>query len=182
MNIFLLFLALFFISLEAIPAQVLIIRHGEKPPEGIHLNTRGKERAYALVPFFEGREEFLVYGKPYAIYAMGQNREDSSLRPIETVQLLASTLNIPLITNFKHYQFKEMADEILNRTDYEGKSILISWEHKSINDIAKALGVKEEIKKWKSGIYDRVYKLSFKSGEVKFEDLPQRLLFGDSES
>ncbi|MFN4173723.1 MAG: hypothetical protein ACK4HV_01280, partial [Parachlamydiaceae bacterium] len=160
----------------------LIIRHAEKPNDGIHLNTRGWERAYALVPFFSERDEFIVYGKPYAIYAMGQNRENSSVRPIETVQLLASTLNIPLITSFKHFEYKEMVDEILNRPDYEGKSILISWEHKSINDIAKALGVKGELKKWKGAIYDRVYKLTFKNGEVKFEDLPQRLLFGDSES
>lgn len=182
MNISLLFLVIFFVSLEAVPAQVLIIRHGEKPPEGNHLNVRGWERAYALVPFFQGRQDLLVFGKPFAIYAMGQLREDSSLRPIETVRLLAETLKIPLITNFKHYQFPEMANEILRRSEYEGKSILICWEHKSINDIAKALGVKEDLKKWKGAIYDRVYKLTYKNGAVEFENLPQRLLFGDSDS
>ncbi len=142
----------------------------------------GNGKAYALVPFFQGREDLLVYGKPFTIYAMGQNKEDSSVRPIETVQLLAETLKVPLITSYKHYQFPEMAQEILNRPEYEGKSILISWEHKSINDIAKALGVKEDLKKWKGAIYDRVYKITFKNGAVKFEDLPQRLLFGDSET
>lgn len=182
MNILYLFLVLFFVTLEAIPAQVLIIRHGEKPPEGIHLNVRGWERAYALVPFFQGREDLLVYGNPFAIYAMGQNREDTSVRPIETVRLLAETLKVPFITSYKHYQYPEMVQEILSRPEYEGKSILISWEHNSINDIAKALGVKEDLKKWKGDIYDRVYKLTFKHGVVKFENLPQRLLFGDSES
>lgn len=39
-------------SLHAAPAQIIIIRHAEKPPEGNQLSIKGMERAAALIPFF----------------------------------------------------------------------------------------------------------------------------------
>ncbi len=175
---FWIFLLLFF-SLQGEPAQVLIIRHAEKPPEGEHLDQKGRERAFALAPFFLGRAEVLDFGLPVAIYAMGQNREDSSLRPQETVQEVAKALNLQPITRFKKGDEALMAEEILLNKEYHGKSILICWEHHSIQDIVKAFNFPEP-PKWHGSVFDRVYKLILGNGSRAFYNLPQRLLFEDS--
>lgn len=176
MKFWILVLALF--SLEATPAQVLIIRHAEKPAEGIHLDQRGWERAYALAPFFKGRPEVLEFGPPVAIFAMGQSHEDSSLRPQETVQEIGKIFNIRPITQYTKKQSEELVKEILSNPAYEGKSVLICWEHKAIAEIVEKFGAHPP--KWHGSVFDRVYKLVFRGSAVDFYDLPQRLLFDDS--
>ena len=71
------------------PAQVIIIRHAEKPDSGNGLSLKGMKRAAALVPYFLGTESLLKFGEPVAIYAQAQRHETSSIRPIETVRPLA---------------------------------------------------------------------------------------------
>jgi len=39
-------------SLHADPAQVILIRHAEKPEQGHDLSLPGRQRAAALVPYF----------------------------------------------------------------------------------------------------------------------------------
>ena len=40
-------------SALATPAEIIILRHGEKPTYGNDLNKQGKERARELVDFFK---------------------------------------------------------------------------------------------------------------------------------
>src|SRR5665213_1161111 len=93
-------LALFFAAFmfnavaSATPAQIVIIRHGEKPKSGPDLDARGYQRAHALVGFFEKNPAMLRFGRPVAIYAMAPKTQvdpsddEGSLRAIETVQPL----------------------------------------------------------------------------------------------
>ena len=99
-------------NLVALPAQVIIIRHAEKPPQGNELSLKGKERAAALVPYFTETENLITNGTPAAIYAMKAPKADSSLRPIQTVTPLADQLKIKIKDNFERDNYKKMVEEI----------------------------------------------------------------------
>jgi hypothetical protein len=163
------------------PAQVILIRHAEKPPEGHDLSLQGRERAAALAPFFLEAPEVLTYKAPAAIYAQAVNQEARSRRPIETVTPLAKALKLDLITRYGHSDYPRMAKDILANPDYKGKMVLICWEHKVIPDMARELGVKDAPAKWPGEAFDRLWVITYKAdGPPTFRDLPQRLLFGDS--
>src|SRR4051812_2923021 len=94
MTTFGLFLSLWAASCYSHPAQVIIIRHAEKPDDGNELSLRGEERAAALVPYFLKTGELLKFKTPVAIYAQRPKDADSSLRSIETVKPLADALHL----------------------------------------------------------------------------------------
>ena len=116
----------------AAPAQVIIIRHGEKPATGNNLCPQGICRADALATVFP--EQF---GTPAAIYAMAPNSEDGSMRPIETVTPLANALGVTINRDFTRLQFSEVVNAIKTNPAYDGKMVLISWEHKVIPRLAQ---------------------------------------------
>lgn len=142
----------------AVPAEVLLIRHGEKPPKGNNLNVRGMQRAQALVPLFANMPFYssntggttAVYGVPVAIYARGQKKATSSARPIETVTPLAKQLGVSINhaidtdtfspKNAKKYahMYYDLVNEILGNPAYNGQKVLICWEHDAIPTIAQA--------------------------------------------
>jgi hypothetical protein len=166
---------------EAGPAQVIIIRHAEKPDEGNDLSLKGRERAAALVPYFRGRPEVLSYKTPVAIYAQGAKKKDSSRRPVETVKGLAQALNLDIIDKYTHDEFPKMVAEILAKPEYDGRMVLICWEHKVIPDIAEAFDVKGAPAQWHGHVFDRTWVITFKPDKkASFQDLPQKLMFGDS--
>jgi hypothetical protein len=177
----LLFTSLAF-NLSAMPAQVFIIRHAEKPPEGNGLSLKGKERAAALVPYFMETKELIIHGTPVAIYAMAAPKEDSSVRPIDTVKKLADELKITVNTNYVRDNYKKMVDDIKSNAAYSGKTVLISWEHDVIPDIARSFGALQAPYRWQSDVFDRVWMITFEvpTGRAVFQNIPQRLMFGDS--
>ncbi len=168
-------------SMHAMPAQVIIIRHAEKPPEGHSLSTKGKERAAALAPFFLENKEVLTFGTPVAIYAMAAPKEDSSKRPIETVKPLAEALKLTTKDTYARDSYKKMVDEIKADTSYEGKMVLICWEHDLIPEISRAFSALQAPARWNGDAFDRLWTITFsKSGKATFQNVPQRLMFGDS--
>lgn len=179
--LFLIF-SLFIIQLiEATPAQVIIIRHAEKPLQGNILSTKGRERAAALAPFFIETKELLTYGLPIAIYAMQPSKEDPSEGPLQTVTPLADALKLSIKTNFERDNYRPMVDEIMNTPAYSGKMVLICWDHKLIPDIARAFRALQTPGRWPPEAFDRLWIINFAStGKVTFQNLPQRLMYGDS--
>jgi hypothetical protein len=177
-------LLLFLFSLSALyanPAQVIIIRHAEKPPAGTSLTLKGRERAAALVPFFLGAPPVLQFGPPTAIYAARPTAQHPSLRSEQTVQSLADEMKLPLLTQYNPLQVEQLAEEILTHPDYEDKMVLICWSHTEIPRLAAHLGAKKSPKRWPDDSYDRLWILNFDpEGSVSFENLPQKLLFGDA--
>ncbi len=162
------------------PRQVCIIRHAEKPLEGNHLSLAGRERAAALVPLFLESPELLEFRLPVAIYAQSQKKETSSLRAIETVKPLAESLKLTINEKFNRDQFREMVADVLHNSAYKDRMVLICWEHKIIPEIVKALGVEAGSTKFPD-VYDRVWTVTFRPGQKPaFNDLPQRLMFGDA--
>ncbi|MDP1836701.1 MAG: hypothetical protein Q8K75_12350 [Chlamydiales bacterium] len=167
-------------SLQAMPAQVIIIRHGEKPLKGNDLDTKGKERAAALAPFFLGTPLLQKFGLPVAVYAQRPSSEDPSMRPIQTATPIAEALGIKVNTTYQHLQFARMAQEIRTRPEFHGKVVLVAWEHHVIPELARKLGAKNAPKKWDGDVFDRLWVITYDGSQVLFQDLPQRLLYGDS--
>jgi len=168
----------------ATPAQVIIIRHAEKQKNGNDLSARGFQRADALVGLFERDSDVLKFGLPAAIYAMEPRNSgtsgETSLRAIETIQPLASALNLPIHSDYVKSDYAAMVQEIMTDPAYNGRMVLICWEHKVIPPMAEAFGASQVPSSWGKGVYDRLWLLTFKNGQVAFADLPQRLLPGDS--
>jgi hypothetical protein len=193
-RIFLMFsLLLFSAFVGASPSEVLIIRHAEKPTtpqlngksDGRDLSPQGYQRAQALVKLFTLDARMLESGPPVAIYAGSPKKPDTgSIRPLETIQPTAHALGLNPNTNFISDDYNSMVNEVMTTSDYEGKTVLISWPHDQIPEIASLFGVDshEFPSKWDGSVFDRVWKIKFdKSGKVtSFEDLPQHVLPGDS--
>lgn len=74
-----------------------------------------------------------------------------------------------------------MTNAILDDLAFAGKIVLICWHHANIPDVAKALGVSKP-PKWDGKVFDRVWKITYPKGQATLNDLPQMLLFGDSNS
>jgi broad specificity phosphatase PhoE len=181
--LFLLPVFLFTNALLAEPAEIVIIRHAEKPSQGNELSLAGRERAAALLPYFLGNPEVLDFGRPVAIYAQSQKHTTSSLRPIQTVQPLADALHLKIKDAFDRDDYKKMVAEIKHESKYDGHTVLICWEHKVIPEIAKEFEADDAPRRWHGDSFDRTWVLKGKSGHrYKFKDLPQKLMFGDSKN
>ena len=167
---------------EARPAQVILIRHGEKnePDEGIHLSEKGFARARALVSYFSSNSEVLRKGPIRAFFAMMPKDESGSRRAIETLEPSSRALGIPVRSGFKRGEYPAMVAQILSEPSFSGGTVVICWEHKVIPPIAKALGAEQAPSLWDGAVYDRAWFLDLGTPEVLFRNLPENVLPGDS--
>lgn len=163
----------------AVPAGIFIVRHGEKLPDIDHLSTKGEERAAALAPYFAGTYG-LTSNNVAAVYAAKSNAE--SIRPVQTCTPLANLFKQPVNSEFKDEDYKQAAQQILTNANYNGKFVIICWKHHVIPQLAHALGIIPQPRKWHNNIFDRVWVIHYdQAGKVTlFKNLPQKLLFGDS--
>jgi hypothetical protein len=166
------------------PAQILIIRHGEKPPEdamSTDLSDAGKERAAALHELFEKSEKRpMPFATPDFIFATKNSKK--SHRPLETVTPLAKKLKLTIQSEIANEDFPKLAEELFGNPKYADKTILISWHHGTIPMLAEKLKATGFPESWKSEVFDRVWQITYDSqGKVTFLDRPQHLLPKDSE-
>ncbi|HVC09096.1 MAG TPA: histidine phosphatase family protein [Elusimicrobiota bacterium] len=163
------------------PAQVIIIRHAEKPAVGNNLSPRGEERAKALVGFFKTNPAVAQFGTPAAIYAMTPKADGKDARPLETVEPLANSLGLAVDTNVPKADVAGLAKAVMSDPAGAGKMVLIAWEHHLIPAIAKAFGLTSAPETWPDDVFDRAWIINFDGGKpVSFKNIPQRLLPGDS--
>lgn len=181
-SIFLLF-GLFFLGAKVVatPAQVVIIRHGEKIDDiDPNLSEKGQKRAKALVDLFLKNPELSKYGSPVAIFATNP-KANGSLRSIQTVTPLSERIGQPINRDFSKKKIPALVDFIMQNPSYKGRTVVISWVHESIPELAKKFGSALAPIKWKSRSFDRVWILNFDPKAVfSFKDIPQKLLPGDS--
>lgn len=174
------------IAAQAMPAQVMIIRHAEKYEDRhrIHLSPRGHTRAMALAQFFQSDPRVLEYGVAAAVIAQRSSQDKRSVRCEETVEPLARALGQTVMNRFAYGEVTDLAEWLRAGRDWDGKSVLICAQHMDIVPLAKALGVPQVRQPfWPHETYDRVWLIDFSptDGQVtSFRDIPQRLLFGDS--
>ena len=150
------------------PAQIILIRHAEKPadPEDPHLSPAGVLRAKRLVSFMTTDAAMIKFGLPVAVFATQTTKHDNGQRTQETVAPLARALRVPVQTPFLGKDYAALAKQILANAAYAGKTVLICWNHEEIPQLAAALGVTPEPPKWKDRVFDRVYLISYQNGKA----------------
>ncbi len=176
---------------SAAPAQIIFIRHGEKPAQGNELNEQGFARAKALVPYFQTSPDVTKYGTPAAIYAMKPKGPTGSVRPIQTVTPLATTLGLTIISDYLKEDSAGLVKAVMSNTAYDGKMVLVCWEHNAIPDIVAAFASYTATSSsvtstlptaWDSSAFDRTWILNISDGKItSFQDLPQHIMPGDSD-
>jgi hypothetical protein len=174
----------------AAPAQVVFIRHAEKPGNSNELSEQGFRRAQALVKFFLSEPAVNRYGPPAGIYAAAPKHEDSSIRSIQTVTPLAKALQLTINKNFTRGETRKLARSIMQNPAYDGKMVLVCWQHAAlvdaIRDLAEESGASPKLLgvlpvEWPDETFDRAWILDFDRGSAAhFKNIPQRLLPGDS--
>lgn len=164
------------------PAQIILLRHAEKPPDDadVHLSERGFERAQALVPFLTTNAVFRTNGLPAALFAPKFTRRGHSRRPYETLEPLASHLKLPIQTPYGTEDYRPLARRLLADPACDGKTVVVCWVHDCLPELARELGATLKAKRWKDRVYDRVWLLTLQGEHVSLTSLPQRLLPGDS--
>lgn len=164
------------------PAQIILLRHAEKPADAanVHLNSRGEERARALVSLLGRNSPFTTNAPVVALYAAGVTSHGHSHRTGETLAPLSKDLGLSVHATFDSDHYALVANEILHKRAYRGKSVIVCWTHHDIADLAAALGVKPKPAAWKDKIFDRLWIIDYSQARAHLRDVPQRLLKGDS--
>jgi len=164
------------LPVAAQPREILIIRHAEKPDTGNspHLTPRGYSRASALVGLFAAS-----YDTPDYVFATQASKQSN--RPVETLTPFVAALHMELNSSIADDDFATLAQQILSDPQYAGKMLIICWHHGNIPALAHALGASDAPKTWPDPVFDRVWRIRYNNSGTTFENLPQRLLFGDSQ-
>ncbi|MGH7523263.1 MAG: hypothetical protein ACREK8_03065 [Gemmatimonadales bacterium] len=147
------------VAQAARPAQVILIRHAEKPddPRNPHLSPAGVKRAERLVGFIANDPLMKRFGPPVAIYATHMTNDGDGQRTAETVAPLAKALRLKVLTPAVGKNYDVVAQEVLGNPAYAGKTVVICWNHEEIPQLAAALGVRPIPPRWKGSVFDEVY-------------------------
>ena len=162
-------LALVTWTVAADPAQVILIRHGEKPEnkKDPHLTPAGRRRAVAWKDFFSSRDPH-----PVALFAPKPSQQHPSVRPIETLEPLGQSLHLTVETPTESGDHANLARTIRSGARYENKTVVICWVHQSLPDLAQELGVKHPPAEWGAENYGTAWVLSYTAGKVELKEIP----------
>lgn len=188
-------LFLFFIfqiaALQALPLQVIIIRHGEKDLANGQLTPKGQSRAGALAPYLTELDltstnpPLLQFGVPTALFAARPAlfSDDETIRCIQTLIPTSLKLKLPIHSPYAPLQEEELAHFILTDRRYEGANVVICWHHTLIAALIEAFGYQPPaaILPYPNR-FDLVWVMTFPAPIPKMTLTPvlQELLFGDS--
>ncbi len=174
------------------PEQILLIRHGEKPPPfgtpgGVSedgrphehsLIVRGWQRAGALANFFCMPRDGAVQC-PTRLYAPPRRgKAGDHGRPFQTLAAVAAKLGTEIDTRFTLDEEEQLVADVRAR----GGVVLIAWEHKRLHTIANAILGDETTapQQWPDDRFDVVWIFDRQpSGTYRFDQRPQLLLGGD---
>jgi broad specificity phosphatase PhoE len=171
-------------------AKIMLIRHAEKPngdggpglmPNGTEnpraLTLTGWKRANALVGLFNPPDVALPnppLAKPRSLFASGSE----SLRPKQTIAPLASALNLSIRAFLKGQEV-----ELVAAVKAADDTVLISWQHEAIPEIAALIrgGAEGVPQRWPGHVYDLIWIFDLlPSGGWSFMQVPQLIMPGDS--
>jgi len=145
-------------------ATLLIVRHAEKPVDGMGLTPAGQRRAQAYANYFT---HFTLDGAPIRIDALAATLDSpKSARPRLTLEPLAKATGMPLQTPFADKQVSDMAGWVAHQPP--GRTTLIAWHHGQIPNLLAALGADPGALipggVWPNDVYDWVVVLRYDSG------------------
>ena len=125
------------------PANIFILRHGEKPEEGFTLNCNGVSRACQLPDFINslGENGFPIFAIISVIPDMAG--DNTSGRHGFTVALTSFLLNIPIFmyqsSNVSNPYNGITALKLFTDTTFLGKNVLICWSHKNMQALVNQI-------------------------------------------
>ncbi|HEX5706995.1 MAG TPA: hypothetical protein VFX96_06850 [Pyrinomonadaceae bacterium] len=172
-------------------ANIILIRHAEKPTKGALLSVAGQERAWAYTVFFQNYA--LDAGSPPVKidYLFSSADSAASQRPRLTITPLSQALGLTISHDYPDKQYKEFAATINGNPAYNNSTLLICWHHGEILKLASALGAKASQMpkeanwpaKWPGDVFGWVLLLRY-DAEAKLRHkhtfcLPQRLMYDD---
>jgi hypothetical protein len=147
--------------------RLILVRHGEKPSNGLgNLNCKGLNRSLALPNVLLN-----LFNKPDFIFAPNPARKICDdgmcfnyIRPLVTIEPTAIRCNLPINSDYGYTQIHELLHE-LTKDKYFDKTIFIAWEHNNLDKFAKLFAkyvMKIEnpgsfIPEWKSDDFDSIF-------------------------
>jgi hypothetical protein len=143
---------------------IVLVRHGEKPDKGLgQLDCQGLNRALALPPVIAK-----TFGRPSAVFAPdpSQQREDYGVsydyvRPLATIEPTAIFFGLPVNASFGVSNTDGLR-AALEQPLYRNAIVIVAWEHRLIETIARALlaahgGDPALVPKWDKDDFDSIY-------------------------
>lgn len=169
------------VFLSARPAEIILLRHGEKPPNDHdpNLSPLGVARAEALPALLAHSLALLTNGPPAALFAPRSTPHGHGRRAEETILPSGKELRLRVRTSFVAADYKKLAQQILSDHALDGKTIVICWVHDFIPALAHELGVAHP-PNWRGNEFDRTWVVTYDGPRAVLRNLPQHLLPGDS--
>lgn len=164
--------SMFMIHSAMADETIVMIRHAEKPAQGLgQLTCQGLNRALKLPTVLNQK-----FGKPVAIYAPNPNQLKNDkgtdyfyIRPLATIEPTAIRLGMPVNIQYAFPQHKEMTEELL-QDKYKNATIFVAWEHHLAAQIAEDILIKlngsSEHFKWDDEDFDSIYVVTIKDGKA----------------
>lgn len=151
------------------PKRIVIIRHAEKPASRQpHLAVRGEMRALGLAKLLP------KIVKPDFVFASTSTKH--SARPYQTIRPTADKMRLDVSTMYADKETKKVVKDF-RKKEFEGKTILICWHHGMMPKLIRELGHESPYEPWPEDLYDRMINIDADG----ITNLPQRILFGDSQ-
>ena len=123
---------------------LVIVRHAEKPPQGLGLLTcKGLNRALLLPDFFAAnfpRPDHIFAPNPAvkATEVHGDGKRYDYVRPLLTIGPTAVRFGVPINTQLP-YNAPDLLAETLLDPQYHSDTIYVAWEHANLVDFAHIL-------------------------------------------
>jgi hypothetical protein len=193
------------------PAQIYVIRHGEKPadpppakpaqppspPFGVDVDgnqnihsllPRGWQRSGALAVLFDPAVVALQAGlrTPTALYSPSYADPDKTQnhRTYQTIEGLSDRLGVPIQSPVPEGQEPALAAAVLASG---ADVVLICWEHQHIPTLAQAIPNLDATtipSAWPGDRFDVIWTFTLDpaTGRYVFGQVPQQLLLGDTDT
>ncbi|HEU0301176.1 MAG TPA: histidine phosphatase family protein [Longimicrobium sp.] len=143
-------------------ANILLIRHGEKPETGTGLAPAGQARAQAYVAYFQN---YPIGGDTLKLqYIFATKDSKDSHRPRLTVTPLADALGLKIDDKHADEDYAKVADDLLAHGKYDGSNVLVCWHHGHLLELAARLGATSGTSwpaEWPGDVYGWVLQLCY---------------------
>ena len=147
------------------PAQIILLRHAEKPPLGPELNEKGFKRAQLLPTFFISHPTLIEFGDPAVIIAAIPDRIGGSIRSIQTVIPLANHYQLEINETFPKASEATLVSAIFSNPKWHNKTIVVCWNRQGLPLLSKLLGANAP-SNWDKNGFDKFWVIRYIENHV----------------
>ncbi len=119
------------------------------------------------------------FATPDFLFATQASKQSN--RPAETITPLSRALGLDYNDKHADDDYQKVAEDILQKPKYAGKTVLVCWHHGKIPKLAEALGIPSP-PAWPGTVFDRVWVIAYANGKASLANAAQMLLYGDAAS